>query len=231
MFLISISTAMNVFVLNINERGGVDGRPVPPWLRGSVFNYLAIICCVARGPCPFSSRRPRRDNQGNVESHELRYKACHNNHNMSGMSGMSSMSSQYVPQRESILSNTAGRNVRFSAGGGGGGGPSYGENDVLLDDRPDRMTEYEGASERRLARLERAVEAILKHLKAGQKRKEKAATQKSEWAKVAKVLDRVLLVLYLSGSVATSLTLMLQKSPFKPRPEPTIDDFVAEEMV
>ena len=206
---------MNVFVLNINERGGMEGRHVPRWLRILVFDYLAIICCVQRGPCPFINKRPRRDNLGNAEKMELRSKlGVHNNHNVSGMSGASGLSNPYMTQRETVLSNTGGRNVRFTAGG-----TSFGENDVLLDDRQDRFAEMEGTGERRLARLERATEAILKHLKSGQKRKEKAAQQKSDWSKVAKVLDRVLMLLFVGCTTATTLTLMLQKSPFKPKPE------------
>ena len=215
MFLISISTAMNVLVLNINERGKMEGRQVPRWLRILAFDYLAYLCCVQRGSCPFLNKRPRRDNPSNAERMELRSQSLvHNNHNMSGMPGMPGLSNPYVPQRESVLSNTGSRNVRFSTGG-----TSFGENDVLLDERSDRYTQIEGVGERRLARLERATEAILKHLKSGQKRNEKAAQQKSEWSIVAKVLDRVLMLVFVGCTTATTLTLMLQKSPFKPKPE------------
>ena len=222
MFLISISTAMNVFVLNINERGKMEGRPVPRWLRILVFDYLAILCCVDRR-CPtfFSKRPPRRNSHGTTDQMELRYNAAtHNNHNMSGTSGLSN---PYMPQRESVISNTGGRNVRFSTGG-----TSYGENDILLDDRQDRFAEIEGVGERRLARVERAVEAILKHLKSGQKRKEKADRQKSDWSKVAKVLDRILMLLFVCCTAATSLTLMLRQSPFKPPPDMSEHDIPAD---
>ena len=218
---------MNVFVLNVNARGGADGRPVPRWLRIIIFDYLAVICCVQRGPCPFINKRPRRDQHGNpeTESNELRFKGCPNNHNTSGMPGPPA---QYHPvQRESMMSNTGERNVRYSTTVVG---THYGENDVLLDERHDRMAEYESVSDRRLARLERSVEAILKFLKTGDKRKDKAARQKSDWATVAKVSDRVLLIVFVCTTATTSLVLMLQHSPEKPIPEKTIHDFTASQV-
>ncbi|XP_071804967.1 neuronal acetylcholine receptor subunit alpha-10-like isoform X2 [Asterias amurensis] len=199
MFLISISTAMNVFVLNVNERGGMNGREVPRLLRRITFDYLAGICLV--GPCP--NKKKAKTTQ---ESHELKYK----------MVNSATHGSNVVNHQPP--SCNGGRNVRFSANLH----TSYPEHEILMDESMDqhvgRSGEYDG-SERRLLKLERSVDAILKHMKNLQKRKEKQQQLKSDWAKVAQVMDRVLLIIFVMCTTATALILLLQRSPDKVPPE------------
>ena len=46
MFLIAISTAMNITVLNIFHRGEDGRREVPGWLRTLVLKYMAKVMCM-----------------------------------------------------------------------------------------------------------------------------------------------------------------------------------------
>ncbi|XP_038075477.1 neuronal acetylcholine receptor subunit alpha-10-like [Patiria miniata] len=196
MFLISISTAMNVFVLNVNERGGLNGREVPRLLRTPAFEYLAGICLV--GPCP-GKKRSRE--YGHHEAHELKYK----------MVNTSSQGPQPINHQPTSGSSNGGRSVRFSANLH----TSYPEHEMMMDETGDH---HGDASERRLAKLERSVDGILKHMKTLQKRKEKQQQLKSDWARVALVMDRVLLIIFGICTCTTALVLLLQRSPDKVAP-------------
>ncbi|XP_022104190.1 neuronal acetylcholine receptor subunit alpha-10-like isoform X2 [Acanthaster planci] len=199
MFLISISTAMNVFVLNVNERGGLNGKEVPRILRTNAFEFLAGICLV--GPCP--NRKKRRDHSHH-EAHELKYKVVNTSQ------GTAPISFQ-PPGSGGGGSSNGGRSVRFSANLH----TSYPEHEILMDETVDH---HGDSSERRLAKLERSVEGILKHMKNLQKRKEKQQQLKADWARVALVMDRVLLIIFVMCTCTTALVLLLQRSPDKVPP-------------
>ena len=193
MFLISISTAMNVFVLNVNERGGLNGREVPRLLRVIFFDYLAGICLV--GPCP---ARKRSQHHGHHEAHELKFK-------------MVNTAQGSTPINHQPPSSNGGRSVRFSANLQ----TTYPEHEILMDET---MDHHGDNSERRLVKLERSVDGILKHMKNLQKKKEKQQQLKADWARVALVMDRVLLIIFGICTMTTALVLLLQRSPDKIAP-------------
>ena len=92
---------------------------------------------------------------------------------------------------------------------------SYPEHEILMDETVDHHGDN---SERRLAKLERSVDGILKHMKTLQKKKEKQQQLKSDWARVALVMDRVLLIIFVMCTCTTALVLLLQRSPDKVPP-------------
>ncbi|XP_077998372.1 neuronal acetylcholine receptor subunit alpha-10-like [Glandiceps talaboti] len=179
MFLISLSTAMNVAVLNVNERGSVSGRPVPHWIRVFVLKYLA--CIVLMGHC--SKQKPPKNPNPCTRTLE------NGNHN----------SKFYVTQD----SRENRRHCRLANN-------SYQpEQEFLLEDCSDRS--LDGSSDRKLHKLEKTVDQILKHLKTAQKRKEHHLMVKQEWSIVAAVLDRVMLTMFVICTAATSMSLLLHR--------------------
>ncbi|XP_070561881.1 neuronal acetylcholine receptor subunit alpha-10-like isoform X3 [Ptychodera flava] len=191
MFLISLSTAMNVAVLNVNERGAMGTYPVPPWVRTVVLKYLA--CMVFMNNCVKD-----RNRRGTATRDRARENGNHN--------------SKYYIQRDNE-NNTSGRHCRMT------NNSYHTEQEFLLEERGDRSLDG-GTSDTRLRRLEKTIDLILKHLKTAQKKKEQVVQVRQEWAAVATVLDRVLLSLFLICTAATSMSLLLQKQgelrPFDP---------------
>nr|ALR88678.1 acetylcholine receptor neuronal subunit alpha 9/10-like 103 [Saccoglossus kowalevskii] len=202
MFLISISTAMNVAVLNVNERGALGVFEVPRWIRIVVLKYMATL--VFMSDCS-KSRMIKTASLDRTQ-------------------GNSSVNSKYYVQRDCSGNSTGSMNNRHCRMPMGTG---YNEQDMLLEDRSDHTT-LDGCSDRRLHRLEKTVDLILRHLKTAQRRKEKYTIVRQEWALVATVLDRVLLTMFVLCTGITTLTLLLQRQgpliPFDPFDEYAVFD-------
>ncbi|NXO01670.1 ACH10 protein, partial [Rhinopomastus cyanomelas] len=70
MTMITASTALTIFIMNIHHCGA-GARPVPPWARRLILHHLARICCVyevgdgCKSPAP-PPRPPREDNREEV---------------------------------------------------------------------------------------------------------------------------------------------------------------------
>ncbi|XP_071840492.1 neuronal acetylcholine receptor subunit alpha-10-like isoform X3 [Apostichopus japonicus] len=204
MFMISISTAMNVFVLNINEKGGlVHSREVPRWLRTIALDYLAVIFWVVPCPC---NRLKKKGRGTHHEHHELRYKPVKNQNthivtfDTTSPRNGGGTSNHVVDNRGSRYMN--------------GPAPQY--FDTARGDQHEHDSET--VSERRLARMEKITGEILKHMKALERKKEKATQLKKDWALVAKVLDRLLLIIFLFSTVATTISLLSQRPEDKVPP-------------
>ncbi|XP_071494110.1 neuronal acetylcholine receptor subunit alpha-10-like [Diadema antillarum] len=207
MFLISLSTAMNVLVLNVNQRGKIEGQDVPRWLRIIALDYAAKLLCVT--PCTGnSSRRSGRDASDyrqyaghySSQNHHVTFNGTHQR--------MESNAHGTLNTYGQALSRNS-MHVRF----GTATSPAPTESDMLLEDRDVSGGELETMQEKRLARLERTVTDILKHMKTLQKRRERQNQLKSDWGKVAQVLDRVLLLVFVLCTMATALVLLLRRSP------------------
>lgn len=205
MFMISISTAMNVFVLNINEKGGlVHAREVPRWLRVIALEYLAVVFWVTPCPCARMKKKSRTQH----EHHELRYKPVNNQNTHIVTFDTTS------PRNGGVTSNhvVGNRGSRYM------NGPNPPDFDTIV--REQNGSESETISERRLARMDKVVSEILKHLKALDRKKEKATQLKKDWALVAKVLDRLLLMIFFVSTVVTTICLLSQRAVDKtPPPE------------
>lgn len=195
---------MNVFVLNINEKGGlVHSREVPPWLRKVALEYLAVFFWVI--PCPCTNMKKK--GRGTQEHHELRYKPVKNQNTHIVTFDTTS------PRNGGVTSN----HVVDNRGSRYMNGPAQQYFDSV---RGENEHDSETASERRLARMEKITGEILKHLKALERKKEKATQLKKDWALVAKVLDRLLLIIFLFSTVGTTISLLSQRPEDKVPPEP-----------
>lgn len=203
MFLISLSTAMNVFVLNVNERGKIEGQDVPRWLRVFALDYIAKVLCVQ--PCSSGSRRSGRDS-----SDYRQYGGHYTTNNFQNGSHQRTETGHATLNQYNQTPSRNSMHVRFGTATTPGN-----ESDMLLEDRDvgGGMGELESMQDRRLARLERSCGDIFKHMKNLQKKRERQNQLKSDWGKVAQVLDRVLLVVFVICTTATALVLLLQRSP------------------
>ncbi|XP_063965568.1 neuronal acetylcholine receptor subunit alpha-10-like [Lytechinus pictus] len=210
MFLISLSTAMNVFVLNVNERGKIEGQDVPRWLRILALDYFAKVLCVQS--CGSGSRRTGRDS-----SDYRQYGGHYTTHNFQNGSHQRTDTGHATLNQYNQTPSRNSMHVRFGTATTPGN-----ESDMLLEDRDvgGGMGELESMQDRRLGRLERSVTDIFKHMKNLQKKRERQNQLKSDWGKVAQVLDRVLLVVFVLCTAATALVLLLRRTPgVEPPPE------------
>ncbi|XP_033125486.1 neuronal acetylcholine receptor subunit alpha-10-like [Anneissia japonica] len=210
MFLIAFSTAMNVVVLNINGRGN-GSAPVPHWLKMVVVDCLGSALCIARNPLECHKKNSQIPSESD-------FRNTYVEHHRGG-------TSQIVKRDGSA--HSMGRNIRF--------GNLVPEHEILLEDKngsPGGRGHFGGVGgeehgDHRLIKLERSVDSILKHLKNSQRKKDKGTHLRQEWGAVARVLDRFLLLLFLTSSVVTSVILLSQKVPDK-QPPSSNDTYVED---
>ncbi|XP_071945609.1 neuronal acetylcholine receptor subunit alpha-9-like isoform X2 [Antedon mediterranea] len=212
MFLIAFSTAMNVVVLNINGRGN-GTAPVPHWLKVIVVDFLGSALCIQCDPpgC-------RKRNQQSPPESDFRNSYVEHHRG----------STSQIVKRDGSSHSMASRNIRF--------GNLIPEHEILLEDKngsPGGRGPFGGVGgedhgDNRLIKLERSVDGILKHMKNAQRKKDKSSHLRQEWSAVARVLDRFLLILFLTSSVVTSIILLTQGIPDRERP--SSNDTTIEEL-
>nr|XP_006818018.1 PREDICTED: neuronal acetylcholine receptor subunit alpha-9-like [Saccoglossus kowalevskii] len=183
MCLISVSTAMNVAVLNVN----VCNREVPKWVKVFVLRYLATMCL---------------HNCGQGCLYELK-KVDDERSSMMRMRPSPLFGRRLIPPHDQTSLRTTSSTF--------GGTTSTSRKSVSSAMRSFQDVTDNDTFDWRFAKMEGCVDQIFKHLKAAQRKNDKKSYLRDEWLKVAAVLDRSLLVLFGIATITTTLSLLLQK--------------------
>ncbi|XP_071800767.1 neuronal acetylcholine receptor subunit alpha-10-like isoform X1 [Asterias amurensis] len=187
MFLIAISTAMNITVLNIFHRGEDGSVEVPQWLRTLVLKYMARIMCMdCKGE--YFLTRPNEPKIDQARLAMLRKQRWFN----------ARYGTSYTPliQDSSRMNND-----------GMQGGCSNGHN---AQAELDHFVENLGESDNiRLTKMESNVYGILRQIRSVQKKSDRTGRVHREWALVATVTDRLLFYIYACFTVAMSVIILL----------------------
>ncbi|XP_006818017.2 neuronal acetylcholine receptor subunit alpha-10-like [Saccoglossus kowalevskii] len=172
MSLISVSTAMNVAVLNVH----VCNRDVPRWIKVIVLKYMATIMCMRVSECKHRQLSQNSDTIGARRAHSNgRYTA--------------GTQSSRDPSHYSLQSSSSSRAaVSFNT----------------FHDVGDDENEW------KFSKVEQSVCEIFKHLKYLQRRNDRKGSLRDEWVKVATILDKTLMFLFIMSTITTSLALLLQ---------------------
>ncbi|KAG8195623.1 hypothetical protein JTE90_017917 [Oedothorax gibbosus] len=177
--LVSSVAFLSAMTLGLHAKG-CDGIPPSKWLRKCVLGCLAPMLMVY--PCP-----PRKDSMDFQDGDEEDKKKGSKRRTIPGSSGPPIERYSSSPQLLRRRSGTAGGGG--VPGGGGGGGERSSE-------------EFE----RRFLRVLDRVHETLERNEARDVDNEHREAAREEWRKVAQVTDRLLLVLFLTGSlIAASL--------------------------
>ncbi|XP_022094794.1 neuronal acetylcholine receptor subunit alpha-10-like [Acanthaster planci] len=192
MFLIAISTAMNITVLNIFHRGEDGTRQVPSWLRTLVLKYVAKVMCMdCKGEYLLQRRSDPKLDQARLAM--LRKQRWFN--------------ARYATSYSPLISETY-RNDITSAGHQSNG---HGNPEAELDHFVDHLGE---SDEVRLTKLESNVHGILRQIRAVQRRTDGNNRVHTEWALVATVTDRLLFYIYACFTVSMSVIVLLVNPAF-----------------
>ncbi|XP_070568557.1 neuronal acetylcholine receptor subunit alpha-10-like [Ptychodera flava] len=170
MSLISVSTAMNIAVLNVN----VCKREVPQWIKVAVMKYLAAAVCMRGSTCARESIRPPSAQ-------------------IVGFRRARSLDNPYeihTPRDtcQPTIRSSSCKHATFH---------SYHEN--LTEEVDWQFSKVEGS-----------VSEIFKHLKTVQRKNDRKSALRDEWMKVATILDKTLMFLFVTATVVTSMALLLQ---------------------
>ncbi|XP_038059789.1 neuronal acetylcholine receptor subunit alpha-10-like [Patiria miniata] len=189
MFLIAISTAMNICVLNIFHRGEDGTREVPGWLRTLVLKYMAKIMCMDCKGEYLQHRRsdPKLDQARLAMLRKQRW-----------------FNARYATSYSPLISETQrNSNDSITAGHHGNG---HGNPQAELDHFVDHLGD---ADDMRLTKLESNVHGILRHVRTVQRKKDGTSRVHKEWALVATVTDRLLFYIYACFTVTMSVIVLL----------------------
>ncbi|CAH1268275.1 CHRNA9 [Branchiostoma lanceolatum] len=206
MTLMSLSTGMSCFVMNIHHCGP-EARPVPRWMRWLILKWLAQIllfrdlnvsCCKAdKVKCRASPRMSRSGSHGcdNTNTSCARERACSLEDVMKRPDEVQLRSSLRMRSEDMLNGGRTTRNNTTNCRMGVG----Y----ELVELKPPEVM-VANKLEKRLDKIEKEVRYVTDRMR----RKDKENLVAAEWQRVAKVVDRLFLWLSLLTAIAVSLLIL-----------------------
>ncbi|GFS05177.1 neuronal acetylcholine receptor subunit alpha-9-II [Elysia marginata] len=212
MLLVSLSTLLTVLVLNVHHKGNLN-KPVPLWVRRLVLNFLGKLVRVQefqnkdQSYCNGNGTNggPRSNHGGNPFNRHNHQKK----NNLEGQSvGERPLGNEFFIMRSSAANNTSLQNSNGEPARDGGVEAGLDTSFTLPTGTGFATTEQSNLS---LSLLREQLH-VLEREEARIDGKVKHDHLSTEWKRVACVLDRVFLLLFLFILVASSLGILLPLS-------------------
>ncbi|XP_033111813.1 neuronal acetylcholine receptor subunit alpha-9-like [Anneissia japonica] len=207
MLLTSISTAMNVLILNIVDRGESNTTEVPHWLKVLTFVYLSKIVCI-KFTC--ASGGEEEDLETSMWRKHVRKKSRHRTMVRSRTSSRSSLvtrtghgrsSTHLVPRDMSNYSMSSQYGIHVPTA------RSIEEQNAL--EETGNLDSHNCIYKLYLARIATPVEDILASIRTASAKTQRNERILRDWQRVAEVIDRFMFLIYVISTISVTLVLLL----------------------
>ncbi|XP_071955381.1 neuronal acetylcholine receptor subunit alpha-10-like isoform X2 [Antedon mediterranea] len=220
MVLTSISTAMNVLILNIVDRGENCTSEVPDWLKVLTFIYLSKIVCMKL--CNCAPESDEDDFEASRWKKHARKKTRHRSMVRSRTSSRSSLvtrtghgrsSTHLVPRDMSNYSMSSQYGIHVPTA------RSIEEENALED--TGNVLSHNCIYKLYLKRIATPVDDILISMRTASEKTRREERILRDWQRVAEVIDRFMFLIYVISTISVTMVLLL----FNPKRR-NVDDLV-----